>query len=220
MNDPILITGCARSGTSMIGGIVHMCGAWGGEMSGPTKYNKKGMFENRIIRNVLIKTYLKESGLDRMGQLPLPDINNLKPFSDLKDRITYVIKKQQYEDGPWFYKGAKMCLLWPIWNEAFPNAKWVIVRRSDKGIIDSCLRTGFMRAYKDTEGWQIWLDEHLKRFKEMRKAGLDIIEIWPEWIIEEGNYRYIKRMIKYLGLKWKDKIIKDFVTPDLWHGNK
>ena len=41
--EPILITGAARSGTSMSAGVVSLCGAWGGELSGPNVYNKKGM---------------------------------------------------------------------------------------------------------------------------------------------------------------------------------
>jgi hypothetical protein len=31
---PIIITGIPRSGASMIAGVVHRCGAFGGEMSG------------------------------------------------------------------------------------------------------------------------------------------------------------------------------------------
>jgi hypothetical protein len=47
---PIIITGCARSGTSMIAGIINLCGAWKGVTSGPNKYNAKGMFENHELR--------------------------------------------------------------------------------------------------------------------------------------------------------------------------
>jgi hypothetical protein len=35
--DSHIITGCARSGAGMIAGLIHLCGAFGGEMS-----NKKG----------------------------------------------------------------------------------------------------------------------------------------------------------------------------------
>ena len=45
---PIIITGCARSGTSMIAGIIHLCGAWKGNTSGPNKYNKKGNYNNSV----------------------------------------------------------------------------------------------------------------------------------------------------------------------------
>jgi len=220
MKDPILITGCARSGTSLTAGIINICGAFGGELSGPSRFNRKGMFENRVIRNLIVKPYLKRSGLDRMGQLPLPDINNLKPFSNLKDEVENIIIKQNYKSGPWFYKGAKVCLLWPLWDDAFPNAKWVIVRRNSNDIINSCLRTPFMRAYTEVEGWQIWVDEHLKRFNEMQEADLNIIEVWPEQMIKENNYKPTKEMINSLGLNWKEKEVKEFVSPNLWNGGR
>jgi hypothetical protein len=70
MRPPILITGCARSGTSMTAGIVHICGAFGGRMSGPTPNNRKGMFENEEVRNQIVKPYLSSIGADPLGQKP------------------------------------------------------------------------------------------------------------------------------------------------------
>jgi hypothetical protein len=55
MKDPILITGAARSGTSMTAGVINICGAFGGVLSGPNKNNKKGMFENNRIRQDIAK---------------------------------------------------------------------------------------------------------------------------------------------------------------------
>ena len=66
MTDPILVTGAARSGTSMTAGIIHLCGAFGGKLSGPTTYNKKGMFENGTIRNELVKPFFSAIGADRL----------------------------------------------------------------------------------------------------------------------------------------------------------
>ena len=76
--EPILITGAARSGTSLCAGTTNICGAWGGSLSGPTKYNRKGMFENSEIRNAVVKPYLRRIGCDPMGQDPLPDIKSIK----------------------------------------------------------------------------------------------------------------------------------------------
>ena len=60
ISPPILLTGCARSGTSLTAGIVNLCGAFGGIMSGPNRNNAKGMFENSKIRNTIIKPYLQK----------------------------------------------------------------------------------------------------------------------------------------------------------------
>lgn len=220
MIDPILITGCARSGTSLIAGIVSICGAFGGDMSGPTRYNRKGMFENTIIRNSLVKQYLIGLHADRMGQNPLPNIEAVKEtVPALKEqwrrRVTGVMIEHGYKQGPWFYKGAKMCLVWPIWHAAFPDAKWIIVRRRTEEIIRSCLRTGFMRGHRSAEGWQFWVDQHMIRFGEMMGSGLNLIQIWPETLIR-GDLRPAQNMIRALGLTWRAIEVKDFVAPSLW----
>lgn len=214
MIDPIFVTGCARSGTSMTAGILHLCGAFGGEMSGPTKNNKRGMFENAKIRDTILKPYLTVIGVDPMGQDPLPDIDNLQPMDGLRDQVEGTMKEQGYKNGVWFYKGAKLCLIWPIWHEAFPEAKWVIVRRKDEDIIYSCMQTAFMRAFDKEEDWQGWVDIHKKRFEEMKKAGLDICEVWPTKFVE-GNFTEIQSVVAELGLEWNDSV-EDFIEPSLW----
>lgn len=214
MIPPILITGCARSGTSMTAGIVNMCGAFGGKMSGPTMYNKKGMFENEYIRNHIVKPYLKTINADPMGQDPLPNPLQLRTFDRLSALVEFVMKKEGYQDGPWFYKGAKMCLIWSIWRMNFRKAKWIIVRRDDQDIINSCMKTGFMRAYKNESGWQKWIDVHKERFEEMHLSALNVREVWPSKFIA-GDFTEIKDCIEWLGLKWNDDIY-DFITPALF----
>lgn len=218
---PILITGAARSGTSMIAGIINICGAWGGKMAGKTRYNKKGMFENSEIRETLVKPALERMGCDRLGQNPLPDIGNVKNANKYfttywRRTVDKIVNNQGYISGPWMYKGAKMCLIWPIWDVAYPLAKWVIVRRNDQDIVNSCMKTGFMKRYKTPEGWGIWVDEHKERFNEMRNAGLDIIEVWPTKAIQ-GDLAEAQAMIEKLGLQWMEQEVSEFICPALWH---
>ncbi len=226
MKAPILITGCARSGTSMVAGIINLRGAFGGKMSGPTSTNAKGMFENARIRNEIVKPYLTSIGVDKMGQYPLPNIEEMVIPTGWKRKVEAIIQEEGYEDGPWMYKGAKMCLHWPIWNYAFPDAKWIIVRRKPSDIINSCLRTGFMSAFtrqgnqravgalNSWEGWLWWVHQHEDRFREMMNAGLNCKVIWPERMVE-GNYQQINEMLEWLGLEW-DSGITDFIEPKLW----
>ena len=215
MQDPILVTGCARSGTSMTAGVIDLCGAWGGKLTGALPHNRRGQFENSVIRNHIIKPYLRSMNCDPLGQKPLPDVNNLTPFPTLRKQVVDVMKTQDYEGGSWYYKGAKMCLMWPIWAEAFPGAKWIIVRRDDEAIINSCLRTGFMRRYNTIDGWQYWIDQHKKRFQEMHEAGLVIREAWPTKMVQ-GDFTEMQEIIDWLGLRWNDAGVRDFISPALW----
>ena len=231
MKEPILITGCARSGTSMVAGIINLCGAFGGATSGPTRYNEKGMFENAQIRNGIVKPYLASIGADKMGQYPLPDVENITVPKNWRRRIEDVMKKEGIPGGtPWYYKGAKMCLMWPVWHDAFPNAKWIIVRRKTPDIINSCMRTGFMAAFNRPaiqkevgvksaeEGWYWWVKQHEARFAEMILEGLNVKQIWPERMVER-DYRQTNEMLEWLGLEWSDKIFS-FIEPKLWKARK
>lgn len=231
LNSPILITGCARSGTSMVAGGINLCGAFGGDMSGPNKNNMKGMFENHVIRNQLMKPYLKGIGADKLGQFPLPDINDLTIPSNWGDRVREVLTKQGLQKGtPWFYKGAKMCLTWPLWHHAFPDAKWIIVRRKTSDILNSCMKTSFMRAFTrsenqakvgakdEREGWLWWVHQHEQRFIEMITEGLNCKIVWPHRMVK-GDYRQMMETIEWLGLKWNSEVLS-FIDPKLWHARK
>jgi hypothetical protein len=216
---PIIITGCARSGTSFIAGIIERCGAFGGEMTGPTRYNQKGQYENKAIRDGLTKPMLRAHGYDPLGQAPLPNVARLKIDPAWARKCLTSMSNQGYNNTiPWFYKGAKVCLTWPIWANAFPNARYIIVRRDDSRIIDSCLKTAFMRAYKTRHGWQAWINDHKNRFSEMKNFGLKCYEVWPDKIIA-GDLAIAESMINWidLGLRFNAKSIKEFITPKLWH---
>ena len=94
MNPPILITGCARSGTSLVAGIINMRGAFGGKMSGPNMNNAKGMFENARIRNDIVKPYYRSIGVDPLGQYPLPDIESLPIPTGWANDVIRIIQEE------------------------------------------------------------------------------------------------------------------------------
>jgi hypothetical protein len=195
-------------------------------MSGPNRYNEKGMFENNEIRETVVKPYLRSIKVDPLGQYPLPDITNIAIPNDLKGRVENIMTRQGFSGGEWMYKGAKMCLSWPVWHYAFPDAKWVIVRRKTSDIINSCLRTGFMRAFArpeiqrkvgattEEEGWLWWVHQHEQRFVEMITQGLNVKVIWPERMIN-GDYSQVYETLEWLGLEWKTEALT-FIDPKLW----
>lgn len=204
----------------MVAGIVHFCGAFGGDMTGPTPSNRKGQFENNYVRDRIVKPYLRMMGLDPLCQDPLPDPEKLLAYPNLRTDVKGAMMEAGYKSGPWFYKGAKMCLLWPLWYEAFPKAKWIIVRRDPMEIAESCVRTPFMRAFKTVGGWMGWVYEHEKRFGEMKAAGLDVTEVWAGQLIQGRLYEMRKFVESVEGLTWREDKIRDFITPGLWKGGK
>lgn len=203
----------------MTAGIIQLCGAYGGTTNGPTRFNKKGMFENGEIRDKIVKPYLRSIGVDPLGQFPLPDLSKGIPsIPDLRTRVENIYKWQGYRNGPWYYKGAKLCLIWPVWAEAFPEAKWVIVRREDKALINSCLNTTFMRAYETADGWQQWINHHKHCFMEM-KASVEYMEIWPQRYVG-GEWQELRNVVEWLGLRWNEDKVFRFVEPSLWSDHR
>jgi len=220
MRDPILIVGCARSGTSMTAGMINICGAFGGEMFGPHPNNQKGMFENKDLRTNVVKPYLEKIGADSRGQKPLP--NNRQVFEvsqveakEWRKKVQDSMIRQGYSDGEWFYKCPKSAMIWYLWHCAFPEAKWVLVRRAHEDIINSCLKTRFLTAYQNKAGWQGWIDAHERRFMEMRMAGINLREFWPSRMIE-GDYEYAQELVESLGLKWNGPMVRAFIDPTMF----
>jgi len=173
---------------------------------------------------------LMNNGYDKLGQYPLPNTHTLPIPNQWADKVKNVLKYEGYVDGQWMYKGAKSCLIWPVWNHAFPDAKWIIVRRKTNDIVNSCMRTGFMQAYSrdyvrrkinvstEQEGWNWWVAQHKQRFVEMIEAGMNVKQVWPERMIN-GDYSQIQEMIEWLGLEWNSQIY-DFIEPKLWKAKK
>jgi hypothetical protein len=207
----------------MIAGIINICGAFSGRVD--------KMYENIAIRQGVLKPYLNKIGADINGQFPLPATNQLEAIVGWDNIINTIILKQGgNENTEWFYKDFRMVLTYPIWQAAFPESKWIIVRRKDKDIVDSCMKTSYMDAftYSDVkekigvqtteQGWQWWVDRFKKRFEEMKAVDILIMEVYPDKMVE-GDFSEIKQVVEWLGLEWKEKEVKEFIQPKLWKGN-
>lgn len=191
-----------------------------GEVTGPTPWNKRGQFENVYIRDSLTKPFLKRIGCDPMGQLELPEFNGYVYDSCLwRTKVINAIRAQGYRDGAtWAFKGAKACLIWQVWADAFPLAKWVVVRRRDDKIIDSCLKAPFMRKRKTREDWQQWIDHHKLCFDQIARASSYVWEIWPDDVVKDESFGELQLLAQELGLDWNHNGVCGFIDPSLWSG--
>ena len=209
---PILVVGCPRSGTSLIGSVLGMCGAFRGKLVG------RGMFENDKILKEIVNPYFNDLGVDQSGQHPLPDIDNLSIPVNWRKRVEQVVTDEGYKGGQWMYKDSRSSLIWPVWNHAFPNAKWIIVRRRTGDIVRSCMKTGYMTAFSDEAGWIEWVHQYEKRFVEMIEAGLNCKVVWPERMVT-GDYSQMMQTIEWLGLEWNSEVL-NFIDPRLWKARR
>jgi len=198
----IFVTGCARSGTSFITRLLKIHGCY----LGPEN-RVNVLYENVSVRENIVKSILMRIDADPLGQYPLPSLDDLPAWPGLRKQVLTFLgigTKPAYKD-------AKLTLLWPLFRDAFPEAKWVLVRRDKQKIIESCMRTSFMRKCRD---WGHWVDEHEQRFEKMRDQ-LDLVEVWTDSVI--SNPYAFSSVAKHCGLDLNVLGIERSVDHKKWH---
>jgi hypothetical protein len=201
--NPILITGAERSGSTFIARILDMCGVWSGAGN--------NMFENTMIHSLHYEMLRCTSEL-------FPSIDKINIPYSWKEIILMQIEQEGWNnERRWMVKGGLLAKYWPVWHYAFPDAKWIIVRRRTGDIVQSCVKTGYMKMFKDEnnlkllgldnekDGWLWYTHQYEQRFIEMMQEGLNCRVVWPDRM-ETGNFEQIYETIQWLGLDFNEKI--------------
>lgn len=197
---PILITGVERSGSTLIARIFEMCGVKAGICN--------NMYENIAIANL-------HNEILQNGELfpPTKGIKIPVNWDDLVLQI-YDIEKMGVN---WMVKSSLLARYWPIWDYAFPDSKWIIVRRRTGDVIYSCEHTAYMRMFKEVEnlvnvgvedehaGWLWWVHQYEDKFIEMIHNGLNCRTVWPDRMVF-GNYEQMRETVEWLGLTWNPRV--------------
>jgi len=212
-NKPILVTGHPRSGAGIVMGVLSICGADLGDVD--------KMNENWLIRDKVMKPYLVETcGADVLTPI---HIETSKDCIDRYEETFYwMLHMQGMTAKKWAYKDSRILLVVDsFFDEVYPNAKYIIVRRNDEDILNSCLRTSYMTSIVQ-DGKLIRLDKEtaLNRFKtsladyKERITALKnqryIQEVWLEKVLD-GDYSELKEVVEYAGLEWKEKEVKQYL---------
>lgn len=207
MNQPIFVTGIERSGSTLIAKILDICGVFKGATS--------TMYENIEIRELCSKYLMYNTN----GEL-MTNTEKLTIPINWRQKIDEILNGCEcYKDGPWMFKSSLIAQMWPVWHYAYPNARWVIVRRKTSDIIQSCVKTGYMKVFKnpinlekinlttEEEGWKWWVHQYEDKFVEIIKAGVNCKIIWPERMVS-GDYQQVYETLDWLGLPWSSKIVE------------
>ena len=201
---PIFVTGVERSGCSLVARIISMSGGcFTGYMN--------GMYENWRL-----KKYLNNIPLSLEKHPPYPETLNI-PIK-FKEEVLSIMTQQGYKGKrPWMFKNAMLTPTWRMWDNAFPDAKWIIVHRESKEIINSCMKTTYMTLMKDPvvleaigvitpqEGWEWWIKKHKESWMEMIGNGVNCKIVRPDKMAD-NDYSQMMEMMDWLGLKWDNKI--------------
>ncbi|BFM06699.1 hypothetical protein GCM10025791_12690 [Halioxenophilus aromaticivorans] len=182
--------------------------------------NEKGFYENTVIREQMIKKLLLHLGCDPLGVKSLPLYERVPNVSGLDEAVLQCIHKQGYSgDHPWLYKDAKLTLLWPIIAQAFPRARWIIVRREPTSIIASCMRTHFMAHHSQSkEFWQDFVRQYQQRLQGLQSSACKVFEICADSLIR-GNSDELLLLAESLELSANASAVSQFISPELWRAN-
>lgn len=201
---PVFVTGADRSGSGLVMRVFTMCGANTGHVN--------RMFENKKLKK------LNSAFINRnTNSYNMPSTNEIFLSPYMQEKIIKIILEERLEKGIFVYKDSGLSQVWKIWNELFPEAKWIIVRRRTGDILNSCIQTAYMKRFKnernldavnamtEREGWSWWVKQYEAKFIEMIKADLDYRIVWPERM-RDGNYLQMKETVEWIGLKWNKNV--------------
>lgn len=142
-----IITGCGRSGTSMLAGSLHNSGySIGGKGHSPNEGNPKGYFETKEING--INDYLlmhdvrtKFTQGSRHGWLSLFPVDQ-HPFDTLNTGGLLVthIQRLMRTRQPFVFKDPRFSYTLPIWRSHLPeDTKFICVFRHPTQVVNSIL---------------------------------------------------------------------------------
>lgn len=206
MNTPILITGADRSGSSIVAEVFSMCGAFTGNV-------------NKMNENIEVKA-LHHFYIDRKSDgcfmLDLSKTHFKDNWRSLFFQ-KFTLEGMHGKDIP-MYKDSAICQTWQLWEHAFPNAKWIIVRRRTGDIIQSCINTAYMQRFKkesnrkmvnvssEEKGWLWWVHQYEEKFKQIIETNPNNFRIiWPERMAT-NDFTQMKEAVEWAGLQWNEQV--------------
>lgn len=216
-DQPVLITGIPRSGVRIVGRFLQDLGYWCGPWLPHAPWADT---ENQAIRNSIYRPLFRGLRADVNGLRGLPvtaEIAELAPRfgSSWRRQTERIMEKQGCSFVRWFYSGPDVALVWPMWKEAYPKAKWVIVRRNTDDVLRSCRKTGYVIRTVSEEKQREWAAGYHEKFAEIRDSGVSWIEVWPSKWISSGHGE-AKALVDFLG-SWNDETAMfDALAPIRW----
>jgi hypothetical protein len=229
--DITLITGCEKTGTSFTAGLLHCLGLFGGDISDlivPRCFNKKGGFENQSIKLEFIKPYLLSRGLFNHKRMPNRFVGKSIDWFDLpmsldplklRSGILDLFKGEGWDGNqPLFLKSPAFVRMPREMSEAFPEAKWVFVRRDAQGAMRSRYAKRYTHAKPDSNG-HIEVDDIYRMAMESMDQIKDHVggfNFSPNDVIN-GNIKALESLSEYVGGVIDKASIDEWVDPSMWN---
>jgi len=186
MSNVLIILGMHRSGTSLISGWLSKCNLNLGDRNVvPDTFNKTGYFEDLDFLD-LHEEILEYYKINKTGLIPPYDFElDEDCYKKLKNNIE--LKNSLYKQ--WGWKEPRTCLFINYYRELLPSAKYLIVYRDYKFVVESLIRRDYI--YINTRYKSLSESEQAKQYKYFKKnverLQLFINVYLSAWIIYNQN---------------------------------
>ncbi|MBX3579909.1 MAG: hypothetical protein KF723_22125 [Rhizobiaceae bacterium] len=151
IEEPIVLVGAPRSGTSLVTMCLAACGAWVGKCRNPDHRTPRGYYENWAISELL-----------KLG-VPLR-----------RSAVEKVLLYEGYKGGPWLMKHSAKP--WQLWLPEF-TPRWVLIHRPRNEIVASRMRANGESEAEAIEQAKINADALLDIAHKVK--GFETIEARP-----------------------------------------
>lgn len=193
MHPPIIIAGPTRCGTTLLTGLIHYHGAWGGEAKVTQYPETNSLFGSE---NIAIKKYLQS-------------------FEGVPHDFKKQIEQRVHTEGPWIIKTAQCLFKRNAWIKAFPDALWLLPFRPVRDIIDSTLRHPKMT--NDVIARKKIIEHHMEMQLEVEASVFFV-----KWVdmnrLARKNKDIAKETVEFCGLTFNETVWSEWVKPSMWHG--
>lgn len=201
----ILITGVERSGSTLISRVLQLCDANVG-------------FANKMRENVSLRALSSRTVKSTSFECFMPTYDKISNVENWRELVGLALSEQTIPQSmPFVYKDSQIAQLWPLWKDAYPNAKWIIVRRRTGDILNSLKETAYMRRFKSTkniklvgvesekDAWLWWVHQYESRFRDLIETGIDHRVVWPERM-RDGDFDQMKEVVEWCNLTWNVEV--------------
>lgn len=216
IKQPIIVAAPARSGTTMIAGLLVKHGVWIGNAK-VTKHPQTNVSfgtENIELKNVM-KSIAKEIGY-RNRQTPLPRVDEVKEkAARLRKEAERIVPK----DTTWLVKTSWTLILSEIWQEAFPDARWVFVEREPRMIMNSMKRHPQMsRHVRNRRQISRFIQLlHLRQARIATTLNNNQYLFVHAGLVVAKDIEVCERLLAFCGLKLNEKVLDNWIEPERWH---
>lgn len=226
--DPIIVLGMHRSGTTMLGECLSQLGIFLGkecEVHGESKFIMK------CNEDVL---YYSHSVWDDTRNLPF-----LYEHPSRVQKFTEKLKKQVSSDAfidsyiglenitkfyehkiPWGWKEPRTTVLWPLWQDVFPKSKFIFLYRNGVDVAESLRKREpsqvdivnklypSLRCMELQRAFKVW-EEYNELYYSLREQNpsTEVLEICYENLLENPIQEF-EKIMNFLGLNIESELIK------------